>query len=51
MALRRIAHDRRGASDLRADAVEHTPIDAGDRRWRPGQRRRMDDGALGEVGV
>ena len=51
MAVRRVAHDRCGARDLFADAVEHPPIDPGHGRGNPGQSRGVDHGALGEIGV
>src|SRR5215472_4938203 len=39
---RRVANDGSGSRDLVADAVEHTPFDAGDRRWYPRQLRGVD---------
>src|SRR5258708_7750453 len=42
-----VAHDRGRARHLAAHAIEHAALDAGDRRPRPGEARRVDDGAAG----
>src|SRR5262249_40058887 len=48
---RRVANDGSGSRDLVADAVEHTPFDAGHRRWYPRQPRGVDGNAPGKISV
>ena len=50
-AVGHIANDRGGARHLAADAVEHPPVDAGDRRRGPGEVPGMDDDPLQKIGI
>ena len=51
VAVRRIAHDRGRARHFIADAVQHAPVDSGDRRWPPVEPRRMNRDPPRKVGV
>ena len=48
-AVRGVADDRGRARYFIADAVEHTPVDPGNRRWSPVQPSCVDGGASIEV--
>jgi hypothetical protein len=50
-ALRSVPHDGGCASDLVSDAVQHPPLDTGDRRGGPWQACRMNGGTLAKIGM
>src|SRR6516165_5178778 len=51
MAARGVANDRRGASDLIANAIEHAPLDPGHWRGDPRKPRGMDSDAARKVSI
>src|SRR6516165_568242 len=51
MAARGVANDRRGASDLIANAIEHAPLDPGHWRGDPRKPRGVDSDAARKVSI
>src|SRR5215470_18931263 len=51
MAMRRVPDDRGSARHLIADAIQHSSVDAFDRRGDPGKPRGMHRGPLRKIRV